>query len=399
MAIKLEVKNLYKIFGEHPKRAFELLESGMNKDQIFDKTGLTVGVQNANLAIEEGEIFVIMGLSGSGKSTLVRLLNRLIDPTKGEVLIDGENITTMSDKDLRQVRRKKISMVFQSFALMPHMNVLDNTAFGMELAGISKEERYEKAMAALEQVNLSSHAQSWPDELSGGMRQRIGLARALANDPDILLMDEAFSALDPLIRTEMQDELLSLQGDKQRTIVFISHDLDEAMRIGDRIAIMQGGVVVQIGTPDEILNNSANDYVRTFFRGVDISHVFSAKDIAKRRPETLLHIAPGFGPRSALKVLEDEDRNFGYLIERGRKFAGIVSVTSLEEALKAKQPIGSAILTEPCAINGDTPLNELISTVAQSPCAIPVIDEKNRYIGLISKGMLLQALDKETPNE
>ena len=399
MAIKLEVKNLYKVFGEHPKRAFDLLESGMNKDQIFDKTGLTVGVQNANLAIEEGEIFVIMGLSGSGKSTLVRLLNRLIDPTKGEVLIDGENIATMSDKELRQVRRKKISMVFQSFALMPHMNVLDNTAFGMDLAGLSKEERYEKAMAALEQVNLGSYASSWPDELSGGMRQRIGLARALANDPDILLMDEAFSALDPLIRTEMQDELLSLQGDKQRTIVFISHDLDEAMRIGDRIAIMQGGVVVQIGTPDEILNNPANDYVRTFFRGVDISHVFSAKDVAKRRPETLLHVAPGFGPRSALKVLEDEDRNFGYLIERGRKFIGIVSVNSLEEALKNKQPIESAILAEPCAINGDTPLNELISTVAQSPCAIPVIDDKNRYLGLISKGMLLQALDKETPNE
>lgn len=399
MAIKLEVKNLYKVFGEHPKRAFELLESGMNKDQIFDKTGLTVGVQNANMAIEEGEIFVIMGLSGSGKSTLVRLLNRLISPTKGEVLIDGENIATMSDKELRQVRRKKISMVFQSFALMPHMNVLDNTAFGMDLAGLSKDERYKKAMDALEQVNLGSYANSWPDELSGGMRQRIGLARALANDPDILLMDEAFSALDPLIRTEMQDELLSLQGDKQRTIVFISHDLDEAMRIGDRIAIMQGGVVVQTGTPDEILNNPANDYVRTFFRGVDISHVFSAKDIAKRRPETLLHVAPGFGPRSALKVLEDEDRNFGYLIERGRKFVGIVSVTSLEEALKNKQPIESAILSEPCAINGDTPLNELISTVAQSPCAIPVIDEKNRYIGLISKGMLLQALDKETPNE
>ena len=399
MAIKLEVKNLYKVFGEHPKRAFELLASGMNKDQIFNKTGLTVGVQNANLAIEEGEIFVIMGLSGSGKSTLVRLLNRLIDPTKGEVLIDGENITKMSDKDLRQVRRKKISMVFQSFALMPHMNVLDNTAFGMDLAGISKEERHQKAMAALEQVNLGQHANSWPDELSGGMRQRIGLARALANDPDILLMDEAFSALDPLIRTEMQDELLSLQGDKQRTIVFISHDLDEAMRIGDRIAIMQGGVVVQIGTPDEILNNPANDYVRTFFRGVDISHVFSAKDIAKRRPETLLHVAPGFGPRSALKVLEDEDRNFGYLIERGRKFVGIVSINSLEEALKNKQSIEAAILTEPCAINGDTPLNELISTVAQSPCAIPVIDDKNRYIGLISKGMLLQALDKETPNE
>lgn len=219
---------------------------------------------------------------------------------------------------------------------MPHMSVIDNTAFGLELAGMSKAERHERALDALKQVNLEQWANSYPDELSGGMRQRIGLARALANDPDILLMDEAFSALDPLIRTEMQDELLSLQGDKQRTIVFISHDLDEAMRIGDRIAIMQGGVVVQVGTPDEILNNPANDYVRTFFRGVDISHVFSAKDIARRRADALLHVAPGFGPRSALKVLNDDDREYGYLIERGQKFAGIVSVASLEAALKAK---------------------------------------------------------------
>lgn len=264
MAIKLEVKNLYKIFGEHPDQAFKMLESGMTKDQIFEKTGLTIGVHDANLAIEEGEIFVVMGLSGSGKSTLVRLLNRLIDPTRGQVLIDGQDISNISDSELRQVRRSKISMVFQSFALMPHMNVIDNTAFGMELAGIPKDERHQKALDALKQVNLENWAYSYPDELSGGMRQRIGLARALANDPDILLMDEAFSALDPLIRTEMQDELLSLQGDKQRTIVFISHDLDEAMRIGDRIAIMQGGDVVQVGTPDEILNNPANDYVRTF---------------------------------------------------------------------------------------------------------------------------------------
>ncbi|KLN97196.1 glycine betaine/L-proline ABC transporter ATP-binding protein ProV [Moellerella wisconsensis] len=399
MAIKLEVKNLYKIFGEHPDQAFKMLESGMTKDQIFEKTGLTIGVHDANLAIEEGEIFVVMGLSGSGKSTLVRLLNRLIDPTRGQVLIDGQDISNISDSELRQVRRSKISMVFQSFALMPHMNVIDNTAFGMELAGIPKDERHQKALDALKQVNLENWAYSYPDELSGGMRQRIGLARALANDPDILLMDEAFSALDPLIRTEMQDELLSLQGDKQRTIVFISHDLDEAMRIGDRIAIMQGGDVVQVGTPDEILNNPANDYVRTFFRGVDVSQVFSAKDVARRRPDALLHIAQGFGPRSALKVLNDEDRSHGYLISRGHTFAGIVSVDSLEHALREKQGIDAAILSDIPTINADTPLNELISVVAQAPCAVPVVNDNNRYVGVISKGMLLQALDKETPNE
>lgn len=399
MAIKLEVKNLYKIFGEHPERAFKLLESGKNKEQIFAKTGLSVGVKDANLAIEEGEIFVIMGLSGSGKSTLVRLLNRLIEPTRGEVLIDGEDIAKISDSALRTVRRNKISMVFQSFALMPHLNVLDNTAFGMELAGVPQAERHEKALEALRQVSLESYAHSYPDELSGGMRQRVGLARAMANNPDILLMDEAFSALDPLIRTEMQDELVKLQAKHQRTIVFISHDLDEAMRIGDRIAIMQGGEVVQVGTPDEILNNPANDYVRTFFRGVDISHVFSAKDIARRRPVTLIRKTPGFGPRSALKLLQDEDRDYGYVLERGQKFIGVVSIDSLKKALAENQSLDSALLTDPAPVPADMPLSELISLVAQAPCAVPVVGEDNSYIGIISKAMLLQALDKETPNE
>lgn len=283
MAIKIEVKNLYKVFGENPDRAFKMIDAGKGKEEIFEKTGLSLGVKNASLAIEEGEIFVIMGLSGSGKSTMVRLLNRLIEPTRGEVLIDGEDIAKISEAKLRQVRRSKISMVFQSFALMPHLTVLNNTAFGMELAGVPVEERNAKAIDALRQVGLENYANSYPDELSGGMRQRVGLARAMANNPDILLMDEAFSALDPLIRTEMQDELVKLQAQHQRTIVFISHDLDEAMRIGDRIAIMQGGEVVQVGTPEDILNNPANDYVRTFFRGVDISQVFSAKDIARRR--------------------------------------------------------------------------------------------------------------------
>ena len=360
MAIKLEVKNLYKVFGEHPQRAFKYIEKGLTKEQILEKTGLSLGVKDASLAIEEGEIFVIMGLSGSGKSTMVRLLNRLIEPTRGQVLI--------------------------------------NTAFGMELAGTPAQERQEKALDALRQVGLENYAHAYPDELSGGMRQRVGLARALAINPDILLMDEAFSALDPLIRTEMQDELVKLQAKHQRTIVFISHDLDEAMRIGDRIAIMQNGEVVQVGTPDEILNNPANDYVRTFFRGVDISQVFSAKDIARRTPNGIIRKTPGFGPRSALKLLQDEDREYGYLVERGNKFVGIVSIDSLKTALTENQGIDAALIDAPLAVDAETPLSELLSHVGQAPCAVPVVGEEQQYVGIISKRMLLQALDREGAN-
>ncbi|MBK4785343.1 MAG: glycine betaine/L-proline ABC transporter ATP-binding protein ProV [Pantoea sp. Pent] len=394
MAIKLEVKNLYKVFGDHPEKAFKLIEKGESKESILAKTGLSLGVKNASLAIEEGEIFVIMGLSGSGKSTMVRLLNRLIEPTRGQVIIDGVDIAKISDAELRDVRRNKISMVFQSFALMPHMTVLNNTAFGMELAGVALQERQGKALDALRQVGLGNYAHAYPDELAGGMRQRVRLARALAINPDILLMDEAFSALDPLIRTEMQDELVKLQAKHQRTIVFISHDLDEAMRIGDRIAIMQGGEVVQVGTPDEILNNPANDYVRTFFRGVDISHVFSAKDIARRSAGALIRKAAGFGPRSAIKLLQDEDREYGYVLEK-QKFIGVVSTDSLKAALAAGEGLDNALLDAPLAVPADTSLNDLLSHVAQAPCAVPVIGEDQQYVGIISKSTLLRALDRE----
>ena len=258
--------------------------------------------------------------------------------------------------------------------------------------------RREKALDALRQVGLENYAHSYPDELSGGMRQRVGLARALAINPDILLMDEAFSALDPLIRTEMQDELVKLQAKHQRTIVFISHDLDEAMRIGDRIAIMQNGEVVQVGTPDEILNNPANDYVRTFFRGVDISQVFSAKDIARRTTNGLIRKTPGFGPRSALKLLQDEDREYGYVIERGNKFVGAVSIDSLKTALTQQQGLDAALIDAPLAVDAQTPLSELLSHVGQAPCAVPVVDEDQQYVGIISKGMLLRALDREGVN-
>lgn len=394
MTIKLEVKNLFKVFGEHPDRAFKLLHKGHHKSEIHQKTGLTIGVNDVSLQINEGEIFVIMGLSGSGKSTLVRLLNRLIEPTRGQVLLDGEDITAMSAERLREVRRKKISMVFQSFALMPHMTVLDNTAFGLELDGIDATIRHQRGMQALEQVGLKNWAESYPDQLSGGMKQRVGLARALTNDPDILLMDEAFSALDPLIRTEMQDELLTLQNQDQRTIVFISHDLDEAMRIGDRIAIMHDGEVLQVGSPDEILNNPANEYVQNFFRGVDLSNVFSARDIARRKQIPLIKKHATDGPLSAIKQLKDQDRDFGYVVDRSRRFLGVVSVESLKQAAAGRLPLDQAFLEKPQPILADTSVNDLIGLVAEAPCQVPVVDENNVYLGLISKTDLLQTLDR-----
>ncbi|MGL6510376.1 glycine betaine/L-proline ABC transporter ATP-binding protein ProV [Aeromonas hydrophila] len=397
MTVKLEVKSLYKIFGDQPEKAFKLLAKGHDRASILQKTGQTLGVQDVNLAIDEGEIFVVMGLSGSGKSTLVRLFNRLIEPTRGQVLIDGEDIAAISDSELRQVRRKKISMVFQSFALMPHLSVLENTAFGLELAGVPLAERQQSARQALHQVGLGQWIDAFPDSLSGGMKQRVGLARALANDPDILLMDEAFSALDPLIRTEMQDELLKLQASQQRTIVFISHDLDEAMRIGDRIAIMQDGQLVQVGTPDEILTQPANDYVRAFFRGVDLANVFSARDVASRKQMPLIKKHTTDGSGNALRQLKEQEREFGYVVDRRRRFIGVVSVESLGQAVRAKGSLEQALLADIQPILADTALNELISQVAAAPCQVPVVEEDGTYLGLISKANLLNTLDRSTP--
>ncbi|GAA3717469.1 glycine betaine/L-proline ABC transporter ATP-binding protein ProV [Oceanisphaera sediminis] len=399
MQPKLSVANLYKVFGDQPERAFPLLEQGLGKDDIFQQTSLTTAVKDASFDIYPGEIFVIMGLSGSGKSTLVRLLNRLIEPTRGHVYLDGEDIASMNAHALRQARRKKISMVFQSFALMPHLNIQDNVAFGLELDGVAKGERHQTAREALERVGLAAHLHSYPDQLSGGMQQRVGLARALAVDPDVLLMDEAFSALDPLIRTEMQDELIQLQARDQRTIVFISHDLDEAMRIGDRIAIMEGGEVVQVGTPDDILNNPANDYVKSFFRGVDVSQVFSAKDVASDQQPTLESEGEG-GVSQALRQLRESGRQHGCVLNREQRYLGTVSVESLIQAEKSGSELQAAMLSELEPVSADTPLGKVLGQAAQAPCALPVIDEQDRYLGVITKSALLEILDRqgETPS-
>ncbi len=394
---KLTVKNVFKVFGDNPKKALKMLDEGLSKEEIFSKTGMTIGVQDASFEIYEGEIFVIMGLSGSGKSTLVRLLNRLIEPTSGEILVDDTDVTNLSDKELIDIRRKKISMVFQSFALMPHMNIIDNTSFGLDLSGVSKEQRYAAAKNALEQVGLKGYEESYPDELSGGMQQRVGLARALANNPDIMLMDEAFSALDPLIRTEMQDELVELQSNDKRTIVFISHDLDEAIRIGDRIAIMQNGEISQIGTPEDIINNPANDYIRSFFKGVDVTSVLTAGHIAKKLRPTIIN-KDSTGIKSALQYIGDFDEDYAYFVEKSGKYLGILTLESLKEQKQKGGTLYDAIYCNKSIVE-DTQIADFITDVAEYDFPYPVVDNNGKYKGTISKSRLLKVFDEGVENE
>ena len=399
MAKQIVIDHVFKVFGDDPQEALALVRQGLSKQEVLARTGQSIGVFDAHLSIEAGEIFVVMGLSGSGKSTLVRLLNLLIEPSAGRILVDGVDIAQLPDAQLRALRRKDISMVFQSFALMPHMTVLDNTALGLELAGVDRAQRQAQAAQALEQVGLAGWGDSYPDELSGGMQQRVGLARALASDPSILLMDEAFSALDPIIRTEMQSELLRLQKVRRRTIVFISHDLDEAMRIGDRIAIMKDGQVVQVGTPDEILRKPANGYVRDFVRGVDAAAVFKAGDIARER-FTVVSEHNDRGSRAALKQLEDQDRDFAYVVSPTQRYLGTVSADSLRAALHGHHgPLGlqHAYLADVPPIPSDAAVANLFGQVAHAPCALPVVDGDGRFRGAISKTTLLRFLDRDTP--
>lgn len=390
----LSVNNLFKVFGSDPDHAIQMYRQGHNKDEVFAETGMTIGVCDASFDVQEGEIFVVMGLSGSGKSTLVRLLNRLIEPSAGEILVKEADIAKMSETELNQFRRDHISMVFQSFALMPHMSVLQNAAFGMELSGVPVAKRNARARQALEQVGLAAHENSYPNELSGGMQQRVGLARALANDPSILLMDEAFSALDPLIRTEMQDELLELQEREKRTIIFISHDLDEAMRIGDRIAIMEGGRVVQVGKPDEILNNPANEYVRSFFRGVDVSSVLSVGDIATKSQVTVFERDGTI--RAARERIAVADRDFAYVIDKSQHFHGVVSTASLEaEIARGGESLSDAFISGVTPLSADKRLGDAIEEVATAPCGLPVVDQEGRYLGVVSRAVLLGALHRK----
>ncbi|WP_345243066.1 glycine betaine/L-proline ABC transporter ATP-binding protein [Pontibacillus salipaludis] len=385
----IKVENLSKIFGKNPSQAQELLDQGLKKEEILKKTGNTVGVNRASFEVEQGEIFVIMGLSGSGKSTLVRLINRLIEPTEGSVYINEENLAAMDSKNLRRVRREKMSMVFQRFALFPYRTVLQNTEFGLEVQGIDKTERSKKAKESLELVGLGSFINQFPGQLSGGMQQRVGLARALANDPEVLLMDEAFSALDPLIRKEMQDELLDLQERMQKTILFITHDLDEALRIGDRIALMKDGSIVQIGTPEDILVNPANDYVEKFVEDVDRSKVLTAQHIMKR-PETVN--IEKHGPRVALERMREEGLSSIYVTDRSRNLKGYVTADDASQAIEENvKDLTNVIETNVPTCDLDTPMNDIFDMIHNSPVPIAVVED-GKLRGIIVRGAVIGAL-------
>jgi glycine betaine/proline transport system ATP-binding protein len=388
---KIEVEGLYKIFGPHPKKAMQLLSQGKTKDEIMAAIRHGVGVDNASFKVEEGEIVVIMGLSGSGKSTLVRCLNRLIMPTAGKILIDGQDVITMADDELRQLRQRKLGMVFQNFALFPHRTVLENAALGLEIQGVDKEKRLKLAAEALAMVGLDGWGESYPRQLSGGMQQRVGLARALALSPDILLMDEAFSALDPLIRRDMQDELINLQEKMHKTIVFISHDLDEALKLGDRIILMKDGAIVQIGTPEQILTSPATEYVARFVEDVDITKVLTA-DTVMKRSEAVAYLRTD-GPRAALRKMRKHNIAHLFVVDHNHQLVGIVGADEVAAlAARGEANLSGAVCTDIKTVYPDTPAQDLFGIMADLPYPLAVVDENNRFKGVIVRGTLVAAL-------
>ncbi|HEL0775990.1 TPA: glycine betaine/L-proline ABC transporter ATP-binding protein [Streptococcus equi subsp. zooepidemicus] len=389
MGTILEVRHLSKLFGKKQKAALEMVKAGKSKSAIFKKTGVTVGVYDASFEVQEGEIFVIMGLSGSGKSTLVRMLNRLIEPSTGSILLEGKDISKMSVDQLREVRRHDINMVFQSFALFPHKTILENTEFGLELRGVPKQERREIAKRALDHSGLLEVKDQYPDQLSGGMQQRVGLARALANSPKILLMDEAFSALDPLIRRDMKDELLELQETTKQTIIFISHDLNEALRIGDRIALMKDGQIMQIGTGEDILTNPANDFVREFVEDVDRSKVLTAQHIMIKPITTTVDLD---GPQVALNRMHNEEVSMLMATNRRRQLIGSLTADGAIEARQKKLPLSEVIDRNVRTVSKDTVITDILPLIYDSSAPIAVTDEQHRLLGVIIRGRVLEAL-------
>lgn len=389
----IEVKGLFKVFGHDPKRVFPLLEKGLNKDQILKKTGCTIGINNASFNVKKREIFVLMGLSGSGKSTVIRCLNRLVKPTRGEVLVNGQDLMKANKDELLNVRRNTLSMVFQHFGLLPHRSIIRNVEYGLEVAGVAAEQRRQKAQEALELVGLKGYEKSMPSELSGGMQQRVGLARALASDPEVLLMDEAFSALDPLIRTQMQDELLTLQSRMQKTIVFITHDLDEALKLGDRIAIMKDGEIVQIGTPEEILTNPADDYVKRFVQNVDRSRVITASSLMRKAEVITI---PKDGPHVAVRFMEKRGVSSIFAVDSERRLVGLVTI---DEAIKLerakKQDLHPVVNTNIFVASPDTPISDLLGTAMTAKYPIAIQDEQFRLLGLLDRATILAEMYDE----
>ncbi|GHB28430.1 ABC transporter ATP-binding protein [Pseudovibrio japonicus] len=385
----IEVQNITKIFGSAPKKELAKVKNGMGKEQLLAETGHTLGLNDVSLSIEKGEIFVIMGLSGSGKSTLIRHFNRLIDPTDGHILVDGMDVMGLSNKELEDFRRHRMSMVFQRFGLMPHRTVLKNVAYGLEVQGIARAEREATARKWIETVGLAGFEDQYPSQLSGGMQQRVGLARALATDSDIILMDEAFSALDPLIRSQMQDQLVELHEKLHKTIVFITHDLDEALRIGDKIAILKDGVLSQVGTPPEILLEPADDYVRAFVRDVNRARVLTVGTVMQPPALRITHD----NMEKALADMRRNDEDFGYVVE-DKEFRGVVTQEALAEevAKQGETPSLYAFADDSSVVELENTLEEALPATLEADYPVPVVCEDGRLMGVLSSEEMGSAL-------
>ena len=376
----LEVKNLSKLYGNEKKEAIKLKNSGLTKDEVYAKAKTTIALWDVSLEVKNKEIFVIIGLSGSGKSTLVRCFNMLNKPTSGSIFYEGKDISKYSSKELMDYRRNKISMVFQSFGLMSHRSVLGNVEYGLEVKGINKEERHKKAMEMISMVGLNGVESEPISNLSGGMKQRVGIARALANDPEILLMDEPFSALDPLVRRDMQFELLTIQRKLDKTIIFITHDINEAFKIGDRVAIMKDGEVIQIDTPERMTSNPKTEYVKRFIDSADKTQVISVKNVMIT-PNSMVRLRDN--PQIAIKAMRENDVSSAYVIAEKTKFQGVVT---LDDALRAQREgldLSDILIRDVTTTSPDALLTDIISSATESRFPLAVVDEDNNLKGIV----------------
>ena len=395
--ITISCRNVWKIFGPRQELVPDIIEQDMGKEEALEKTGLIVAVKDVSFDVKKGEVFVIMGLSGSGKSTIIRCLNRIIEPTTGQITVDGVDISTLNDQDLRMMRRHRMCMVFQHFALLPHRSVIDNVSYGLEIQGINKEQRYDKAREVLDLVGLKGWEDSRPDELSGGMQQRVGLARALAIDPEVMLLDEAFSALDPLIRRQMQDEFINLLDAVHKTIVFITHDLNEALKMGDNIAIMKDGEIVQIGTPEEIVASPADDYVSEFVRDVPVSKVVSVRSIMQW-PWAILY--EWQGPKVALRAMRQVDTYHALVVDAKGRFKGAVTFDEVSRAAAQNvSRLENISLDTELKIGPDDTIEDIIPMAASSGQPVAVVDDDGRLVGEVPHYALLMAMMGEETGE
>ena len=389
---QLIIQDVWKLYGKDPNRVFSRKLENKSKDEIQKKTGCIVGMRNINLEIHKGEFYILMGLSGSGKSTLIRALIRLIKTSRGSITINGKDITKMNNEQLLQFRRDTFGMVFQHYGLLPHMTVLDNAAYGLKIKGMPKGERYAKAMQTLETVGLKGWEDYYPGSLSGGMQQRVGLARALANDPEILLMDEPFSGLDPLIRRQMQDELVELQSKLKKTIIFVTHDLHEALKLGDQIAILRNGEVVQVGSPEEIVTNPADDYVQEFVQDASPAKVLTAGNIMS---DPIMLAYAWEGPKTALTLMRSNKRKAAFVVNQGRELLGVIREKDLESLLELEEKpktIPMSSIKHVTTVTEDALIEDMFPIVSENPWPIPVVDEKNRFKGIVTTDQIFESL-------